>query len=97
MHQFVQQEGVDMRRTHEVARLHIQAAQLRRKALYISKTHIPRYKPGAGVLLHSFVTSNGFSPKLSSPWKGPYTPVQCLNDVTFKIKKTANQKKTIVH
>ena len=72
VHQFVQQKHVDMQRAHEVARLHIQAAQLRRNALYNSKLHGPRYKPGDNVWLHSSVISKGLSPKLSSPWKGPY-------------------------
>ena len=97
VHQFVQQKRVDMQRAHEVARLHRQAAQLRRNALYNSKLHGPRYKPGDNVWLHSSVISTGLSPKLSPPWKGPYTIVQCLNDVTYKIKNTVNQKETIVH
>ena len=59
--------------------------------------HGPRYKPGDSFWLHSSVNPKGLSPKLSSPWKGPYTIVQCLNDVTYKIKNTANQKETIVH
>ena len=41
VHQFVQQKRVDMQRAHEAARLHLQAAQLRRTALYISKLHGP--------------------------------------------------------
>ena len=97
VHQFVQQKRIDMQRAHEAARLHLQAAQLRRNALYNSKLHGPRYKPDDNVWLHSSVISKGLSPKLSSPWKGPYTIVQCLNDVTYKIKNTANQKETIVH
>ena len=97
MHQFVQQKRVEMQRAHEVARLHLQTAQLRRNALYNSKLQCPRYKPGDNVWLHSSVISKGLSPKLSSPWKGPYTIVQCFNDVTYKIKNTVNQKETIVH
>ena len=97
VHQFVQQERVDKQRAHEVARLDLQAAQLRRNVLYNSKLHGPRYKPRDNVWLHSSVISKGMSPKLSSPWKGPYTIVQCFNDVTYKMKNTVNQKETIVH
>ena len=97
MHLFVQQKCIDMQHTHEAARLHLQAAQLRRNALYISKTHGPRYEPGDIFWLHSSVNPKGLIPKLSFPWKGPFTNVQCLNDVTYKIKNTAHQKETIVH
>ena len=97
MHQFVQQKLVDMQRAHEAARVHLQAAQQQRNALYNSKMHGPRCKPGDNVWLHSSVTPKGLSPKLSSPWRSPYTIVQCLNDVTYKIKTTVNQKETIVH
>ena len=97
VHQFVQQKRVDMQRAHEAARIHLQAAQLRRNALYNSKFHGPRYKPGDNVWLHSSVIPKGLSPKLSSPWEGPYKIVQCLEDVTYKIKNTVNQKETIVH
>ena len=45
----------------------------------------------------AFSAPTGLSPKLSSPQKGPFTIVQCLNDVTYKMKSTANQKQTIVH
>ena len=87
VHQFVQQKRVDMQRAHKAARIQLQAAQLRRTALYNSKLHGIRYKPGDNVWLHSSVTPKGLSPKLSSPWKGPYTIVQCLNDVTLKKSK----------
>ena len=97
MHQFVQQKRVDMQRAHEAARFHHQAAQQRRNDLYNSKLHGPRYKPGDNVWLQNSVIPEGLSPKISYPWKGPYTILQCLNDVTYKIKSTVNQKETIVH
>ena len=59
MHQFVQQKRVDMQRAHEAASFHLQAAQQRRNALYNSKLHGPRYKPGDNVWLHSSVTPKG--------------------------------------
>ena len=85
-----------MQRAHKAARLHFQAALLRRNVLYKSKLHGPRYKPDENVWLHSSVIPKGLSPKFSTPWKGPYTILQCLNDVTYKIKNTADQKETIV-
>ena len=71
-----------MQRSHEPARVHLLAAQLQRNALCSSKFHGIRNKPCDNVRLHSSVIPKGLSPKLSSPWKNPYTIVQCLNDVT---------------
>ena len=95
VHQFVLQERVDMQRPHEAARFHLQAAYLRHNALYKPKLRGPRYKPSDNAWLNSSSIPKGLSPKLSSPWKGPYTIVQYLNDVTYKIKTSANQKETI--
>ena len=65
--------------------------------MYNSKLHGARYKPGDKVWLHSSVTPEGLRPKVSSPWKGPRKILHCLNDVTYEIENTANQKQTIVH
>ena len=97
VHQFVQQKRVDMQRAPEAVGLYLHAAHLRRDALNGSKRHGPRYKPGDSVWLHSSVTTKGLSPKPSSAWKGPYTFVQCFNDVTYKVRNTVNQKKIIAH
>ena len=86
-----------MQRTHTAARRQHQVDQLGRKALNNSETHGPRFKPGDNLWSHSSVTPKGLSPKLSFPWKDPYTIVQCLNDVIYGIKNTANEKETIVH
>ena len=96
VHQFVQQKRVDMQRAHEAARFHHQAAQQRRNALNNCILHGPRYNPGDNVWLHSSVIPRGLSPKFLSPWKSPYTILQCFNDVTYKIKISVNQKETIV-
>ena len=59
--------------------------------------HGPRHKPGDNVWLDNSVIPNELIPKFSSPWKDPYKILQCLIDVTYKIKNTANQKETILH
>ena len=40
--------------------------------------------------------TKGLSPKPSFLRKSPYTIVQCVNDVTHKVKNTVNQKQTFV-
>ena len=56
VHQFVQQKRLVMQRTHEALCLHLQAAQLRRNALYNSERHGPGDAPGDSVWFHSSVT-----------------------------------------
>ena len=90
VHQFAQQKRADMQKVHEAARFHLQAAPLRRNALYISELQGPRYKPGDNVWLQSSVLPKRISRKHSSPLKGPYTILHCLNHVTYKIKNIAN-------
>ena len=80
VHQFIQQKSANMQRARDTAHLHLQVSQMRRSAVYNSKTHGPRYKPGDKVWLHNSVTPKELSPKLSSPCKGPYTIVECLSD-----------------
>ena len=88
---------VDMQRVHEATRLHLQAARFRRNALYNSKLHRPRYQPVDNVWYHISVIPEKLSPNLSSPWKGPYATVQCLNDEKYKIKNTPNQEEPIAY
>ena len=64
MQHVVKQKRADMQRAHEAARFHLQAAQLRRNALYFSKTHSHRYKPGDSVWLPTSINSKGLSPTL---------------------------------
>ena len=35
--------------------------------------------------------------KLSSPWRGPYKVLKCLNDVNYKIKDVTTGKVQVVH
>ena len=92
VHQFVQQKRVGMQRAHEAARIHLQAAQLRRNALYNSKLLGP--KPGGNVWLHSSVTPKGLSPKLLSLSKGPYKKLySALTTLHIKSKTQLTKKR----
>ena len=61
------------------------------------RVHGPTYKEGEHVLLHYPVVPVGKSPKLSSPWRGPYEILKCLNDVNYKIKEMTTGKVQVVH
>ena len=86
-----------IRKAFELVRQNTTAQQLRRSALYNREVHGPVYKEGDFVLLHYPVTPPGCSPELSSPWRGPYRIIKCLNDVNYKIEEISNGKQLVVH
>ena len=71
--------------------------QCRRNNLYNKRVQGPTYNEGEYVLLHYPVVQPGKSPKLSSPWRGPYVIVKCSNDVNYKIKEMTTSKVHVVH
>ena len=80
----------------ELVRRNTTAQQRRCNALYNRKVHGPTYRANEFVLLHYDVTVTGQSPKLSSPWRGPYRILQCINDVNYKIEELSTGKQQIV-
>ena len=82
---------------YELARRNSTTQQLRRNRLYNRKVHGPTYQPGEHVLLHYPVVKTGRSPKLSSPWRGPYRIIACLNDVNYHIEEISTSKRQVVH
>ena len=65
--------------------------------MYNKRVHGPKYKEGEHILLHYPVVQPGKSPKLSSPWRGPYEILKCLNDVNYRIKEITTGKVQVVH
>jgi hypothetical protein len=67
------------------------------------KTHYDRaancagYHKGDKVWLYRPTYKKGKSPKLQSPWKGPYTIVTRINDVVYRIQRNPRSKKMVVH
>ena len=86
-----------IRKAFELVRRNTTAQQLRRSALCNRKVHGPVSKEGYCVLLYYPVTPPGYSPKLSSHWRGPYRIIKCLNDVNYKIEEIGNGKQIVVH
>ena len=94
---FVYKRKKAFQRAFELVRSHLHQNQTRRNALYNQKVHGPTYENGQKVLLHNPAVSVGQTPKLSSPWRGPYIILDCLNDVTYKIREIATNKESVVH
>ncbi|KAG7166512.1 hypothetical protein Hamer_G005624 [Homarus americanus] len=55
------------------------------------------YKDGDKVWLYNPVRKKGQSPKLQSPWEGPYTVVERLSEVTYWIRGRRKAQPKVVH
>ena len=97
VHDWVSQKGEAFRQAYELVQRNATSQQRRRNNLYNKRAHGATYKEGEYVLLHYPVVRVGKSPKLSSPWRGPYEILKCLNDVNFKIKDLTTGKVQVVH
>ena len=94
---WVSQKEEAFRQAYELVRRNATTQQRRRNNLYNKRVHGPTYKESEYVLLHYLVVPVRESPKLSSPWRGPYQVLKCLNDVNYKIKELTTGKVQVVH
>ncbi|CAK1599348.1 unnamed protein product [Parnassius mnemosyne] len=67
------------------------------KTRYDRKMNNKGFDEGSLVWLHNPVRSKGNSPKLQAKWDGPYRIVTRINDVTYRIQKSAKGTPKIVH
>lgn len=63
---------------------------------YQQRARGAQYAVGDKVWLHNPQRKHGLSPKLQSPWEGPYTVLQALSGVTYKISGGARRRPLIV-
>jgi hypothetical protein len=80
---------------HYLARTNIKAAQMRQKKYYDVVINYRTYKVGDVVLKVDTVRKIGVSPKLKSPWKGPYIVLEVKSPVLYRIKNRKTIK--VVH
>ena len=85
-----------MMETQNIARDHIKGAQIRQKKDYDSKIFQNSFEIGDVVLKVDSAKKTGQSPKLKSPWKGPYVVVEVKTPVLFKINDK-KQKDSVIH
>ena len=97
VHDWVSQKQEVFRQTYEFNRRNATTQQRRRNNLYSRRVQCPTYKEGEYVLFHYPVVPVGKSPKLSSPWRGPYDILKRLDDVTYKVKELNIGKVQVVH
>jgi hypothetical protein len=82
---------------HNYARKHLKLASDRMKTHYDRAANCTRYHEGDSVWLCRPTRKKGKSPKLQSPWEGPYTIVTRINDVVYRIQRNPRSKMMAVH
>ncbi|KAG7164273.1 hypothetical protein Hamer_G003421 [Homarus americanus] len=55
------------------------------------------YKDGDKIWLYNPLQKKGHSPQLHIPWEGPYTVVERLSDVTYRIIGRRKAQPKVVH
>ena len=82
---------------HERVRLNIQTASDRMKQTYDIRAAEGGFQPGDRVWLHNPQRRRGYSPKLQNSWEGPYTVMDRINDVIYRVQKPPRGKPRVVH
>ena len=86
-----------LQKSHEHARKHLQKACVHQKTQYDLRAGKATYEVGQPVWLFDPTRKKGVSPKLTSKWKGPFTVVQCVDDLLCRIQLGPRTKAKIVH
>ncbi|GBN01476.1 hypothetical protein AVEN_209205-1, partial [Araneus ventricosus] len=82
---------------HAFARERIKLASERMKTRYDSRATDHHFKEGDLVWMYNPKRRRGLSPKLQQNWEGPYTVVKKLNDVVYRVQRSANTKPKVIH
>ncbi len=86
-----------MQLAHTGARECLEGAAVRQKRNYDRKAQTSQLKEGTFVWLHNPAKKRGQSPKLRSPWEGPYLITNKLSDVIFRVQVKPRGKMLVVH
>lgn len=83
---------------HEVTREHLQrSAQYQKRNYDHRSATAKKYTIGQAVWYYNTQRKKGVCSKLTSPWRGPYTVVQCINDVTYRIQRNMRSDAFVCH
>ena len=82
---------------HHQVRHNLKFAGESMKRLYDRGTKSAGFTEGDLVWLHNPRKKKGLSPKLQSPWEGPYTVVEPVSEVTYRITRGSRCRPRIVH
>jgi hypothetical protein len=95
--QYLEDLITKMHTVHEMARDNMLAASASQKRHYDHRANPTQYAKGDAVWLHNPARIKGRSPKLQSPWEGPYLVVKVLSDIVYQIQRGPQTKTRVVH
>ena len=82
---------------HEFARIRMRVASDRMKLRYDVGTTKAVFSEGDAVWLYNPKRRKGVSPKLTCDWEGPYVVLKRINELLYRVRKSANAKPRVVH
>ena len=82
---------------HQFARVRMRVASDRMKRRYDIGTSRAVFDVGDAVWLYNPKRRKGVSPKLSCDWEGPYLVLKRVNELLYRVRKSANAKPRVVH
>lgn len=94
--EYIKELSTTLAESHEVARNQLKKSAERQKRNYDRYIQGRDFEEGEQVLLHSKQKKKGRNPKLQLPYQGPYTILQKIGDLNYKIQKEG-KKSAIVH
>jgi hypothetical protein len=86
-----------LKEIHGIARNNLKQAAVYQKRHYDLKAKKRLFKKGQPVWTYEPARKAGICNKLTSPWKGPFIIEKQIDDVTYRVKKSARQPSGIYH
>ena len=86
-----------LREVHHQVRDNLKVSGEAMKDRYDRRATSPPFSEGDQVWLHNPRRKKGLSPKLQSPWEGPYVVEKVISDVTFRIRQGPRRRALVVH
>jgi len=86
-----------LEQVYDFARGHLKVKSDKMKEWYDFALEGQQLQVGDPVWLHNPQTKKGLSPKLSSPWQGPFTVTKRINDLVYRVQLRPNTKPKVVH
>ena len=86
-----------MENVHEFARIRMRVASDKMKKRYDASATRIVFEPDELVWLFNPKRRKGISPKLTCDWEGPYVILKRINELLYRIRKSAREKPRVVH
>ena len=95
--QYIKDVQRTLKGAYDTIRINLEVAQKKRKDAYDGQCAGIDFKIGDRVWLFNPAIKTGHTKKLSSLWRGPYTIIDRLSSVNYKIQLIGTTKTQIVH